>query len=485
LHIEEKFGKRLSDDCDDLENELGVQPQGAYATVRTRLDILEARINNPYAPAPNVNNPFYIGGSPISGVSIQDGYGDPTITLPLGVPGSLYLREDGLPGQGLYGFRPDGYWHLISFLAGGDLSATQTAQTVIGIQGNPVVAGANGASQDGYVFAWSNSLRAYHLIPPSSESITLGGDLSGTPTSAKVIGLDGYSLPNPGNHTGYLQDITGTLTWSPINLAGGSSYVIGSLPTSNQVAQSLTLTGDVTSSGGTTTSATTTVASISGASPINITPSALQWLSTTTTPKISQATLASGTGALLTLQAQNTSSGTGGALTLTSGSGTSASTAGNLSLQTGGVTQMTITPSLVNIVLTETVLNSSGSNPVYSIIDGYTSTNATIGVAGTFALSANTTYYVTSSVVAQDQAGAGDYYAASFAFVVSRASTVNSGNAVLNSTTPVPYNVITGGTGSNASASITLSTNTLNFNVTGISSTTLHWTFTSTITQTS
>lgn len=95
----------------NIELALGSLPAGAYASVRTRLDILEARINNPNAPAPNVNNPFYIGGSPISGVSIQDGYGDPNVDSIAAVPGSLFLREDGVVN--LYSRGSDGYWRSV------------------------------------------------------------------------------------------------------------------------------------------------------------------------------------------------------------------------------------------------------------------------------------------------------------------------------------------------------------------------------------
>jgi hypothetical protein len=102
-----------------IETELGLLPSGVYASVRTRLDILEARINNPFAPAPNVNNPFYIGGNPVSGVSIQAGFGDPSILLIPAIPGSLYLREDGSADQGLYVFGTDGYWHQVISSSGG------------------------------------------------------------------------------------------------------------------------------------------------------------------------------------------------------------------------------------------------------------------------------------------------------------------------------------------------------------------------------
>lgn len=107
-----------------IETTLGIVPQGPYSTVRTRMDILEARINNPFAPAPDVTNPFYLGGSPTSGVSIRAGFGDPTVTLPSAIPGSLYLREDGYINQELYTFGTDGLWHQV-------LSASNTTGAVV------------------------------------------------------------------------------------------------------------------------------------------------------------------------------------------------------------------------------------------------------------------------------------------------------------------------------------------------------------------
>jgi hypothetical protein len=92
-----------------IETELGITPSGVYADVRTRLDILESRINNPLVPAPNVLNPFFISGT---GVNIQTGVGDPNVVLALHPPspGSLYLRQDGYVPEGLYVFYSDGYW---------------------------------------------------------------------------------------------------------------------------------------------------------------------------------------------------------------------------------------------------------------------------------------------------------------------------------------------------------------------------------------
>jgi hypothetical protein len=196
----------LQASVNSIEEELGPSPEGVYASVRTRLDILEARINNPYAPAPSVNNPFFIGNS---GVTIQDGYGDPSSQQVPATPGSLFLREDGYNVQGLYAFRPDGQWHQIDtdpFTAAGDLSGNSYTQTVIGIQSRPVS--------------------------------------SAAPTTGNTLGWTGSA-------------------WAPssLNIAGGAGYVTGQLPPANM--GTITLTGDVTgaASGG---SVPTTVGKIQG-----------------------------------------------------------------------------------------------------------------------------------------------------------------------------------------------------------------------------
>lgn len=104
-----------------------------------------------------------------------------------------------------------------------------------------------------------------------------------------------------------------------------------------------TLSSDVTISA----TGVTTVNSISGSSPITITPAILQWVTGTSSPKLNQAdnTTNSATGQTLTIQAQNATgtSANGGALTLTSGTGTS--TAGNVNIQAGGTTIVSATSS--------------------------------------------------------------------------------------------------------------------------------------------
>lgn len=98
-------------DINDIIKELGVSPSGMYADVRARLDVLEARINNPLALTPiSNNNEVFIG---VSGVSIRVGSGDPTVDGYADTNGSLYLRTDGYSTLGMY-VRRDGYWNLIN-----------------------------------------------------------------------------------------------------------------------------------------------------------------------------------------------------------------------------------------------------------------------------------------------------------------------------------------------------------------------------------
>lgn len=296
-----------------IEQELGVTPSGVYADVRTRLDIVEARINNPLAPAPSVLNPFFIANT---GVTIQAGFGNPNSVLALpSTPGSIFLREDGYNNQGLYSFRPDGYWHQIDtdpWTAAGDLSGTQYTQTVVGIRNKPVptpsgtntvltwngstlvwvsasgftaagdlsgtsssqtVVGLQGralsaaAPSDGYVLTWVAAHSDWEPVAPGSEIINLFGDVTGTTAASVVAKVNGASAPAAGSlTTGNVLQVNGasSLTYGAVNLAGGANFVTGVLPTGNQAAQSLTLTGDTTGSG-TTTSTTTTVAKINGA----------------------------------------------------------------------------------------------------------------------------------------------------------------------------------------------------------------------------
>jgi hypothetical protein len=177
----------LIDAVEAIERELGITPSGVYSDVRVRMDILEARINNPLAPAPNVENPFIIGND---GVTISTGDGYPTENR---LPGSLYLRKDGYGAEGLYARRPDGYWHQIDtdpWTAAGDLAGNIYSQTVIGLQGRPVSSAAptNTPAGDGYVLSWNGSQWAPQV------GFYAAGDLTGTKINQKVVSIDGYHI---------------------------------------------------------------------------------------------------------------------------------------------------------------------------------------------------------------------------------------------------------------------------------------------------
>lgn len=96
----------LQNDIDDIKQELGLIPQGVYADVRVRLDILESRIGSEFAQATDVTNPFFVGND---GVSISTGDGVPIENR---LNGSLFLRKDGDSAGGIY-TRQNNSWFVV------------------------------------------------------------------------------------------------------------------------------------------------------------------------------------------------------------------------------------------------------------------------------------------------------------------------------------------------------------------------------------
>lgn len=189
--------------------------------------------------------------------------------------------------------------------------------------------------------------------PISGDAIQLGGDLSGTTTSATVININGASVPVSGSlTTGNVLQVSGSsaLTYAAVNLAGGANFVTGNLPitnvapgTSAQVLMSngtpattwTTLSSDVTISA----TGVTTVNSISGSSPISITPTTLQWVTGVSSPTISQASTSGATGTNLTLAPQQSTAATNhtdGSLLITLGGSLGSGSVATFQVTAGG-----------------------------------------------------------------------------------------------------------------------------------------------------
>lgn len=186
-------------------------------------------------------------------------------------------------------------------------------------------------------------------------------------------------------------DISSSAAISVSKLAAGTSAQVlinNSTPTPTWT----TFTGDVSVS----SAGVTTVNSISGSTPIAITPAELQWLNSTSSPLIDQAALTStsstsgSAGQAFSLIAQagqaatgaGHNGGRGGQLTISSGAGGTSGSAtagspGNISLQLGGTELINLSGTTTgNITITNTVAVPNVSQTALS------STSSTSGSAG-------------------------------------------------------------------------------------------------------
>lgn len=132
----------LQNDIDDIKKELGLTPQGVYADVRVRLDILESRIGTEFAQATDVANPFFVGND---GISISTGNGVPIENR---INGSLFLRKDGDATDGVYTRQGNSWFPVGSAVAatfqataGGNISKGQALRTTT--DGDVIVATTN------------------------------------------------------------------------------------------------------------------------------------------------------------------------------------------------------------------------------------------------------------------------------------------------------------------------------------------------------
>jgi hypothetical protein len=76
----------------------------------------------------------------------------------------------------------------------GDVTGTTAASTVVKIQGNPILAQSLGSAQDGYVLSWNNAAGKWEAQLVASGSVVLGGDVTGSSSANTVMGINGVPI---------------------------------------------------------------------------------------------------------------------------------------------------------------------------------------------------------------------------------------------------------------------------------------------------
>lgn len=150
--------------------------------------------------------------------------------------GTKYVTDPDVQIVGPAG--PPGPPGAASGAAGGDLSGNFPNPVVAKLQSRTV---STAAPTNGQVLTWVTINNDWE---PTSipGAFVAGGDLSGTSTNQNVLKIHGGSVPIAGAlTTGNVLQVTGvsTLSYGPVNLAGGSNFVTGSLPAGNQASQTL------------------------------------------------------------------------------------------------------------------------------------------------------------------------------------------------------------------------------------------------------
>lgn len=128
----------------------------------------------------------------------------------------------------------------ILFSAGGDLSGTPSSQVVVGLQGRDVV---DTAPSDGEALIWSTAGSQWEptAIP---AGFTAGGDISGTPTSQTVVGLQGRDVASTAPVDGQVVGWNATASqWEPKSASGAWS-VLSDVATTAGSTSTLTTTAD-------------------------------------------------------------------------------------------------------------------------------------------------------------------------------------------------------------------------------------------------
>lgn len=247
-----------------IEFELGITPSGIYPDVRTRLDILESRIN--FSVPPGFVNQGYIVSplillNTVTGpaLTISDGYGVPTENR---LNGSLFMRGDGYANNDLY-IRRGGVWVPIQtdpFQANCDLSGTYLCQQVVGLRTKPLNTSLStlGIIQDGYHLTWNffggGFWEAQTGFIPGRDLAAFSGPYGRT--AQTVIGIQGTPLSTavgaPADGSALIYELADghwdtqqlAVVWSGFASAG-DGYVARTNIRSNKLQQSPSTVGSL------------------------------------------------------------------------------------------------------------------------------------------------------------------------------------------------------------------------------------------------
>lgn len=269
--------------------------------------------------------------------------------------GSVQLQQTGTLPQEITGLSTGfGSKQLVRVSATGTLERIATASVVLGTDD---------------LIGYAETDGRVHLYPgfPIDELVTLisgsgatpGGTAGSVQIQATPTTFGGVTHGAVGSVL--IQTGAATVGMGQVNLAD-TDAVTGVLPEANQADQ--TMGGDA--SGTTAACAVEAATGLTNLFTIRATAPTMQWVVATTTPRINQAdvTTGSATGQAMTIQAQNATgaTSTGGALTLTSGTGTSAP--GSVAIQTGGTARLTVAPTAATLNFAGVQFSSNVVNPL-------------------------------------------------------------------------------------------------------------------------